>query len=104
MMRYVKVHHSEQPDFVVIVDGSVPDVDEFLEAVLYGASGWSEAKATLNEAISDEKHEESKRRIRESSGTIVCPVCGEEHEWLDYRASYCDTCGTKLLPEEGNEI
>lgn len=29
-------------------------------------------------------------------GPIYCSECGEEHEWGDYRASYCDTCGAKM--------
>ena len=30
-------------------------------------------------------------------------VCSEEHEWEDYRAPYCDTCGAKMNKEETNE-
>lgn len=48
-------------------------------------------------------HVNPKRWVKDSSGLIICPECGEEHSWIDYRASYCDTCGTRLLPEEGNE-
>lgn len=29
-------------------------------------------------------------------GPVCCSECGEEHEWGDYRASYCDTCGAKM--------
>ena len=29
-------------------------------------------------------------------GPVYCSECGEEHEWEDYRASYCDTCGAKM--------
>lgn len=29
-------------------------------------------------------------------GPVYCSECGEEHEWGDYRATYCDTCGAKM--------
>lgn len=36
------------------------------------------------------------RWIKDNTGVICCSECGEEHEWEDYRASYCDTCGAKM--------
>ena len=33
-------------------------------------------------------------------GIQVCSECGEEHEWEDYRAPYCDTCGAKMNKED----
>lgn len=33
-------------------------------------------------------------------GPVCCSECGEEHEWGDYRASYCDTCGAKMDGEQ----
>lgn len=45
----------------------------------------------------------AKRWIKDESGVIVCPVCGEEHAWYSFRASFCDNCGERLLPEEGYE-
>ena len=41
------------------------------------------------------------RWVKDDSGVIYCSECGEEHEWEDYRASYCDTCGAKM---DGGEI
>ena len=41
------------------------------------------------------------RWVADESGVILCPFCGEEHEWELFRASYCDNCGSRLLPEEG---
>lgn len=32
----------------------------------------------------------------EDGDTQICSNCGEEHEWDVYRASFCDTCGTKM--------
>ena len=26
----------------------------------------------------------------------ICSVCGEEHHWDEYRATYCEDCGTKM--------
>lgn len=36
------------------------------------------------------------RWINDNAGVVCCSECGEEHEWEDYRASYCDTCGAKM--------
>lgn len=34
----------------------------------------------------------------------ICSECGEEHCWDEYRAAYCDSCGTKMDGEtEGND-
>lgn len=35
----------------------------------------------------------------EEDGIQICSECGEEHEWEDYRAPYCDTCGAKMNKE-----
>lgn len=32
----------------------------------------------------------------EEDGVQICSGCGEEHEWGEYRAPYCDTCGAKM--------
>lgn len=37
----------------------------------------------------------------EEDGIQICSECGEEHEWEDYRAPYCDTCGAKMNKEDG---
>lgn len=36
----------------------------------------------------------------EEDGIQICSGCGEEHDWDDYRAPYCDTCGAKMDGEE----
>ena len=41
------------------------------------------------------------RWIKDPSGVIICPECGEEHDWETFRASFCDSCGAELDPEEG---
>ena len=35
----------------------------------------------------------------EENGIQICSECGEEHEWEDYRAPYCDTCGARMDKE-----
>ena len=52
-MRFVKVFHSEFPDFVIVVPDEVEDTDKYLDAILHGAAGWGEAKGTLCEAIQE---------------------------------------------------
>lgn len=32
----------------------------------------------------------------EENGCQICSECGEEHEWDEYRAAYCDVCGAKM--------
>lgn len=32
----------------------------------------------------------------EENGSQICSECGEEHEWDEYRAAYCDVCGAKM--------
>lgn len=39
----------------------------------------------------------------EGDGIQICSECGEEHEWEDYRAPYCDTCGAKMDKEREEE-
>lgn len=31
----------------------------------------------------------------------ICSECGEEHEWDEYRAAYCDVCGAKMEVDNG---
>ena len=91
-MRFVKVYHFEEPDFVVGVPDDVPDTDLFLDRVLYGASGWSEAKRTVS-AIMDEGFEPGVRTVSqqedfreyETSVDRVCIGC-------DYGEETCNTC------------
>ena len=26
----------------------------------------------------------------------ICSVCGEEHHWDEYRATYCEDCGARM--------
>ena len=39
----------------------------------------------------------------EEDGIQICSECGEEHEWEDYRAPYCDTCGAKMAEKAVKE-
>ena len=32
----------------------------------------------------------------EEDGCQICSECGEEHEWDEYRAAYCDVCGAQM--------
>ena len=35
--------------------------------------------------------------IEENDGTVqICSNCGEEHEWQEYRATYCEDCGARM--------
>lgn len=51
--------------------------------------------------VSVVRYDEVKRWTKDDSGVVVCPVCKTWHDWVDYRAKYCDHCGERLLPEEG---
>ena len=39
----------------------------------------------------------------EDGDVQICSECGEEHEWADYRAPYCDICGAKMDGKEKTE-
>lgn len=43
------------------------------------------------------------RWVRDDSGVIYCSECGEEHEWDEYRATYCDSCGARMDGEDADE-
>ena len=34
----------------------------------------------------------------------ICSECGEEHEWQDYRASYCENCGALMNGKDDNDV
>lgn len=49
------------------------------------------------------EHHKAERRghwITDSNGVIICSECGEEHEWIDYRASFCEHCGADMRGTE----
>lgn len=33
--------------------------------------------------------------------TTIQKECGEEHEWDEYRAAYCDVCGAEMEVDNG---
>ena len=37
----------------------------------------------------------------EGNGCQICSECGEEHEWDEYRAAYCDVCGAEMEVDNG---
>ena len=39
----------------------------------------------------------------EQDGMQICPKCGEEHTWDDFRAAYCDCCGAKMDGDEDDD-
>lgn len=41
--------------------------------------------------------------IEYDNGVQVCSECGEEHEWYEYRACYCEDCGAKMEAEMESE-
>lgn len=51
----------------------------------------------------DARPERYGRWIKDKSGVLVCSECGEEHEWEDYRATYCEDCGAKMIYGKGNK-
>ena len=43
------------------------------------------------------------RWITDESGVSVCSNCGEEHEWDEYRPTYCEDCGAKMDGKEKSD-
>ena len=42
--------------------------------------------------------------IKDESGVIYCSECGEEHEWIEFRANFCDNCGADMREVRNGEI
>lgn len=42
------------------------------------------------------KNQRVKGEWKKEGDVFVCSECGEEHEWIDYRASFCDECGADM--------
>lgn len=74
---------------LVVIGAEILDCseDNFLE-MMYDP----EINVILNESEEPVKHGVW---ITYDDGLTVCSNCGEEHEWDDFRPSYCDTCGSK---------
>lgn len=64
------------------------------------ARGWNNAIEIINNAPAADVVEVRHGRWIEEDGIQICSECGEEHEWEDYRAPYCDTCGAKMNKED----
>ena len=56
-MRFVKVFHTTEEDFVIGIPDEVEDTDMFLDNVIAGADGWSEAKDTAWEAKQESRED-----------------------------------------------
>ena len=59
-------------------------------------------RVILNAPVADVAPVRRGRWIEED-GIQICSECGEEHEWEDYRAPYCDTCGAKMAEKAVKE-
>lgn len=62
------------------------------------ASEIERLQAALDERTREAADVEQKRHGHwiEDGDVQICSECGEEHEWADYRAPYCDSCGAKM--------
>lgn len=52
-----------------------------------------------NQPTADVQEVRHGKWIEYDNGVQTCSECGEEHEWQDYRASYCEDCGAKMDKE-----
>ena len=41
--------------------------------------------------------------ITDENGVVICSKCGEEHEWQDFRATYCDMCGADMRGDNNDK-
>lgn len=53
----------------------------------------NEVKISFSKEVAEVVHG---RWIVEKNGVVICSECGAEHEWIDYRASFCEDCGAKM--------
>ena len=42
--------------------------------------------------------------IKDENGVVFCSECGEEHEWLEFRANFCDQCGADMREADHGEV
>ena len=57
---------------------------------------WAKAICVLHDAPVADVAPVVHGRWIEEDGCQICSECGEEHEWDEYRAAYCDVCGAKM--------
>ena len=50
----------------------------------------------VNNAPTAEVEEVKHGYWKEDGEYQICSVCGEEHYWYEYRATYCEDCGAKM--------
>lgn len=61
---------------------------------------WDKAKQALASVPAADVAPVVRAHWIEQDGMQICPNCGEEHTWDDFRAAYCDCCGAKMDVEE----
>ncbi len=76
-MQALFEHHNEMSNYAAC--GAVEDCLEFLDS----------APTVYTEPV---RH----GYWIEENGIQICSECGEEHDWDEYRAPYCETCGAKM--------
>ena len=64
-------------------------------------SEYAELENALNRIPAADVAPVRRGRWIEEDGIQICSECGEEHEWEDYRAPYCDTCGAEMNKDDG---
>ena len=57
---------------------------------------WDKAKQALASVPAADVALVKRAHWIEQDGMQICSNCGEEHTWDDFRAAYCDCCGTKM--------
>lgn len=101
-VKLISVHYADDIDCHFI--GHADSAQEM--CLLYNGLTWF---GTREEAIylwnmrADDANSVIHAHWIEDGDYQICSNCGEEHEWGDYRASYCDVCGAKMDEVEGAE-
>lgn len=67
----------------------------------YGMIHYDDLMATIAEIPTVDAVEEVHGRWIKDGNVVVCSNCGEEHEWDEYRATFCEDCGAKM--DGGND-
>ncbi len=60
------------------------------------ANGRSTLLIAANAINTLRKNQRVKGEWKKDGDVFVCSECGEEHEWIDYLASFCDECGADM--------
>lgn len=100
MAEYIEVTKILEYLDVMISALSFP-LSESGEEVKAYVEGFKEARSVVERFPTVDVAPVRRGHWIEENGCQICSECGEEHEWDEYRAAYCDVCGAEMEADNG---